>query len=80
MGKMQRRSQVEQGKPVLCPLHSSVSLMSLNHAYPPLAGDSSIFFLVGEGGQSAGSRPLSFSDASSYPRSPSEFPGLCPGL
>lgn len=67
MGRMQRRAQVEQGKPVLCPLHSSGSLVAFNHGYPPLAGDSSIFFLQGwESG--VGSGPLSFSDASSYQR------------
>lgn len=53
VGKIQRRAQVEQGKPVLCPLHSSDSLMSFNHAYPPLAGDSSIFFRGGGGGEGA---------------------------
>lgn len=68
VGKMQRRAQIEEGKPVLCPLHSSGSLMAFNCAYPPLAGDFSIFFLGAGGGKGAGSGPLSFSDASIYPR------------
>lgn len=42
VGRMQRRTQLEKGSH---PLHSSGSLMAFNPAYPPLAGDSSIFFL-----------------------------------
>lgn len=60
-----QRAQVEQGRPVLCPLHSFGSLMAFKRGYPPLAGDSSVFSLGGEG---VGSGPLSFSNVSSYQR------------
>lgn len=45
--RIQRMARIEQGKPVLCPLYSSGSLMAFNCAY--LAGNCSIFFGGGAG-------------------------------